>query len=159
MRPLGDKTPPATAPVSPRVAVRTPPVEAPPIGRGRAATAPDAASLDGGWDRRARKGDLAPERSIDLHGLTLDAAYEELAAAIERGWLDRLRTLLVVTGKPRKAPHSASPDARPRGVIAANFARWVATPRLRPFIAAVRPAHQRHGGGGAWYVVLRRQRG
>lgn len=155
VRPLGAKAAPAAEPRSPRVRVRAEAIEAPDISRGRAITAPEAASLDGGWDRRARKGDVEPERTIDLHGFTADAAYTALSGAIERAWRDQIRTLLVITGKPR----AASPgDERPRGVIASNFARWVATPRLRPFIAAVRQAHQRHGGGGARYVILRRQR-
>ena len=155
VRPFGTKAAPPAEPRLPRVRVRTQPIEPPEISRTRAAAAPEAASLDGGWDRRARKGDVEPERTIDLHGFTADAAYTALAGAIERAWRDHVRMLLVITGKPRPASHD---DDRPRGVIAASFPRWVATPQLRPFIAAVRPAHQRHGGKGACYVILRRQR-
>ncbi len=138
----------------PRVHVRAQPVEAPPISRQRADAAPEGASLDGNWDRRIRRGSVEAERTVDLHGHTQDEAYAALAGALERAWRDEVRTLLVITGKARPSAEGE----RPRGVIAANFSRWIATPALRPFIAAVRPAHPRHGGGGAWYVILRRQR-
>nr|WP_207791254.1 Smr/MutS family protein [Sphingosinicella soli] len=137
-----------------RVHVRPQPVEAPAISRERAAAPPDGASLDGGWDRRIRRGSLDAERTVDLHGYTQDEAYTVFAGALERAWRDDVRTLLVITGKIRPADE----DGRPRGVIAASFSRWAATPALRPFIAAIRPAHPRHGGGGAWYVILRRKR-
>ena len=154
VRPLADRPAP-TAPDRPRIRVRQAVEEAPPLSHARAAEAPEAASLDGGWDRRMRRGDLEPGRSIDLHGLTQDAAYTLLEAEIPRAWRHGLRTLLVITGKPREPDAGA---ARPRGIIAASFARWLATPALRPYVAAARPAHQRHGGRGAWYVVLRRAR-
>ena len=34
-----------------------------------------ADTLDGGWDRRLRRGLVGPERSIDLHGHTLASAH------------------------------------------------------------------------------------
>jgi DNA-nicking Smr family endonuclease len=153
VRPLGGG-PAAPAPRL-RVSVRQQPVEAPPISAARARLVPDAATLDGAWDRRLRRGELSPGGTLDLHGMTQDEAYAALERAIPRAWRHGERTLLVITGKPRAAGPG---EERPRGVIAANFPRWLATPTLRPYIAAVRPAHQRHGGGGAWYVVLRRRR-
>jgi DNA-nicking Smr family endonuclease len=154
VRPLGNSAA-SLQPKRVRVSVRPQPVEPPSIAADRARVAPDAATLDGGWDRRIRRGELDPAGTIDLHGLTQDEAFGILERAIARAWRHGQRTLLVITGKPR-APDPA--DTRPRGVIAASFARWLATPALRPYVAAARPAHQRHGGGGAWYIVLRRKR-
>jgi DNA-nicking Smr family endonuclease len=57
------------------------------------------------------------------------------------------RVLLVITGKGR--------SSRP-GLIRAGLADWLDASRHRPRIAALRPAHRRHGGGGAFYLVLRR---
>lgn len=154
VRPLKARAAPPPEAPRPRVNVRPQPVEAPDMSRERAAAAPEAASLDGGWDRRIRRGGIEAERTVDLHGHTEDEAYEALAGALQRAWRDDVRTLLVITGKTRPA----GKDGRPRGVIAASFSRWAATPALRPFIAAIRPAHPRHGGSGAWYVILRRKR-
>ncbi len=154
VRPIGKNTA-SPQPKRVRVSVRPPPVAPPPIAAARARVAPDAVTLDGGWDRRIRRGELDPARTIDLHGLTQDEAFGVLERAIARAWRHGERTLLVITGKPRSTELTGE---RPRGVIAASFARWLATPALRPYVAAARPAHQRHGGRGAWYVVLRRKR-
>lgn len=62
------------------------------------------------------------------------------------------RVALVVTGKGTRGPEDR------RGVIRSGLGDWLSLPRLRPIIAATRPAHPRHGGGGALYVILRRPR-
>jgi len=137
-----------------------PPVKRKPIARGlpqpkptrlNEPAAPD--TLDGGWDRRLRKGAVYPDRTIDLHGHTLATAANALEHALARAIADDVRILLVVTGKPPK------PDARGRGLIRANIGAWLGSSGYRDRIAAVRNAHPRHGGTGALYVILRRKRG
>ena len=112
-------------------------------------------TLDGGWDRRLARGLVAPDTSIDLHGHGLASAYsvldQGLARAIGRG--DRV--VLLVTGKPPR-PESERPHAR--GAIRAAVGDWLAGSRHADRIAAVRGAHPRHGGAGALYIVLRRDR-
>ena len=117
-----------------------------------ATTAP-ADTLDGGWDRRLRRGLVRPERSVDLHGHNLVSAHAYLDSALERAVADGVRVLLVVTGKPPRdpAPHR-------RGLIRASIGDWLASSRHAGRIAAVRNAHPRHGGAGALYVILRRER-
>lgn len=110
-------------------------------------------TLDGGWDRRLRRGMVQPERTIDLHGHTLASAYAALERALDGAVADGVRILLLVTGKPPKgeAPHR-------RGLIRASIGDWLAGSRHAARIAAVRNAHPRHGGAGALYVILRRAR-
>jgi len=110
-------------------------------------------TLDGGWDRRLRRGIVQPDRTIDLHGHTLATAHGALDHALARAVAEDVRVLLVVTGKPPK------PDSRGRGLIRANIGDWLGTSGYRDHIAAVRNAHPRHGGAGALYVILRRKRG
>lgn len=124
---------------------------APKTSRAVMATPVTTATLDGGWDRRARQGQVTPDRSIDLHGLTVAAAHAQLADAVERASTGGLRVLHVVTGK-------GGGTGEGRGILRASLANWLDTPRLRPYVAALRPAHPRHGGAGAWYVILRRRR-
>jgi DNA-nicking Smr family endonuclease len=59
----------------------------------------------------------------------------------------------LVTGRSRP-----SDDRRGRGVIRRKFMDWLAAGPHAGRIAAVRPAHPRHGGAGAVYIVLRKQR-
>jgi len=110
-------------------------------------------TLDGGWDRRLRKGGISPDRTIDLHGHTLASAASALEHALARAVADDVRVLLVITGKPPK------PDTKGRGLIRAAIGTWLGSSGYRDRIAAVRNAHPRHGGSGALYVILRRRRG
>jgi len=114
--------------------------------------APPSDTLDGGWDRRLRRGAIAPDRTIDLHGHTLATAHAALEHALARAVTDDVRVLLVVTGKPPK------PETKGRGLIRASIGDWLAGSGYRDRIAAVRHAHPRHGGTGALYLILRRKR-
>jgi DNA-nicking Smr family endonuclease len=109
-------------------------------------------TLDGGWDRRLRRGVVHPDAVIDLHGHTLATAHGALDMALERAVANEHRVLLVITGKPPR------PGGERRGLIRAAIGDWLACSRHAGRIAAVRNAHPRHGGGGALYVVLRRRR-
>lgn len=106
-----------------------------------------SATLDGSWDQRLRRGQVSPDRVIDLHGYTLADAHAVLAAALDDAVADGARVLLVITGKGR--------GDRPSR-IKAELADWLGAGALRSRIAALRPAHPRHGGGGAHYLILRR---
>jgi DNA-nicking Smr family endonuclease len=131
----------ARAPAAPRANAKKP---APP-------PKPPANTLDGSWDRKLGRGIVSPDISIDLHGHTLAGAYgtldEGLAHAIAAG----MRVVLLVTGKPR-------PERGGRGAIRAAVGDWLAGSRHASRIAAVRGAHPRHGGQGALYIILRRDR-
>ncbi len=152
MRPLPGRVRPI-APPAPRAIVETAPAPPPPPRRAAAANrvAVEAATLDGSWDRAIRSGRLHPDLTVDLHGYTRDRAYALLGRMIVEAAASGARVLLVITGKG-----SRGSDDRPGGVIRASLRDWLHAPELRPYIAALRPAHPRHGGGGAWYVILRR---
>ncbi|WP_423604044.1 Smr/MutS family protein [Sphingomonas sp. MS122] len=141
---------PEAAPAT-RVKGRVPP--APPL-KPRPAP-PPADTLDAGWDRRLSRGLVAPESSIDLHGHTLATAHARLDMGLEMAIARGDRVLLLITGKPPR-PESERPHAR--GAIRAAVGDWLAASRHSDRIAAVRNAHPRHGGQGALYIVLKRQR-
>jgi DNA-nicking Smr family endonuclease len=140
---------PVAAPVPP-LPVKPPPALATPGPKRPAPPAkpgphPLGAPLDGTWDRQISRGLLLPDRIIDLHGHTVADAHARLAAAINAG--DGTRVLLVITGKGR-------PDRPSR--IRAELMHWLERADMRTAVASVRAAHPRHGGGGAFYVILRR---
>lgn len=113
-------------------------------------------TLDSGWDRRLRLGQVAPDQVVDLHGHTLASAHDRLDRGLDQAIRSGARLLLLVTGKPRPASRATAGPVR--GAIRAAVGDWLAASRHAPAIAAVRSAHQRHGGAGALYIVLRRQR-
>ena len=110
-----------------------------------------SATLDGGWDRRLRSGQVEPDRMLDLHGHTLDRAWVAIDRSLERAIACGERVLLLITGHERKGDPPLD-----RGRIRAAVHDWLAASRHASRIAAVRGAHRRHGGGGSLYIILRK---
>jgi len=109
------------------------------------------ATLDGGWDRRLGSGRVAPDRTLDLHGHSLDRAWEAVDRALEQAIASNERVLLLITGHERRGDPPLE-----RGRIRAAVHDWLAVSKHAPRIAAVRGAHRRHGGGGSLYIILRK---
>lgn len=109
-------------------------------------------TLDGTWDRKLKSGAVEPDRILDLHGMTLDRAWNAIDSALEDALRAGDRVLLLITGH---APPGGPPVQR--GRIRAAVHEWLAASRHASRIAAVRAAHGRHGGGGSLYIVLRRR--
>jgi DNA-nicking Smr family endonuclease len=109
-------------------------------------------NLDSHWDRRIHRGGIVPDISIDLHDANLSGAYARLDGALEQAIAQKMKVILLVTGKPR-AHDRASGEGR--GAIAAVVRDWLAASRHARHISAVRGAHPRHGGAGALYIVLK----
>jgi DNA-nicking Smr family endonuclease len=109
-------------------------------------------TLDASWDRRLRSGEVEPDRVLDLHGLTLDSAWQAIDRGLERAIARGERIVLLITGHHRPG----DPPVK-RGRIRAAVHDWLAVSRHAGSIAAVRGAHRRHGGSGSLYLVLRRR--
>ncbi len=107
------------------------------------------AAMDKRTGQRFRRGDMAIDGRIDLHGLTLDQAHGALSGFIRRFHARGARCLIVITGKG--GDHGA-------GKIRREAPEWLARPELRPLILAVTEARPHHGGVGALYVLLKRVR-
>ncbi|SLN43686.1 putative DNA endonuclease SmrA [Roseovarius litorisediminis] len=106
---------------------------------------------------RLKRGKLVPEAKIDLHGMTLDRAHPALTGFILRAHADGKRLVLVITGKG-KDRDEAGPIPVRRGILRHNVPRWLSQQPLAPLVLQVSEAHLKHGGGGAYYVYLRRHR-
>ena len=128
--------------------------------RARIASVPSG--VDGHTDEKLRRGELAPDSRLDLHGLTEAVAHRVLTAHLHGAHLRGDRLVLVITGKGARAkpdaPFDLELDARARGVLARVVPRWLGEPQFARLIASTRGAHRRHGGEGALYVYLRKNR-
>lgn len=111
---------------------------------------PPANTLDGSWDRQITRGRIEPDYTVDLHGHTLESAWQMLDSSLARAITGGDRVILLITGKPPRH------DRPGRGAIRARVKDWLAHSRHARSIAAVRGAHPKHGGTGALYIVLRR---
>lgn len=112
-------------------------------------------------DRKAygkmKRGKLNVEAKIDLHGMTLAQAHPALNGFIQRTHAQGKRLVLVVTGKG-KAGTGTGPIPERRGVLRHQIPLWLLSPPLGALVIQVTPAHLKHGGEGAYYVYLRRNR-
>jgi DNA-nicking Smr family endonuclease len=120
---------------------------------------PDPLKMDARRFGQMRKGKVAPEARLDLHGLTLDEAHGDLVPFILSAWAGGLRLVLVITGKGK--PHDersfGGHTGLRHGVLRHHVPHWLSLPPLRQVVLQITEAHQRHGGSGAIYVYLRRQ--
>ncbi len=112
--------------------------------------------LDSHWERRIKGGRLEPDLTLDLHGNTLDAAYDRIDRGLQQARSMGARVVLVIAGRERGA--DPADRASQRGAIRAKLLDWLAASPHGDDIAAVRRAHRSHGGEGALYLVLRRGR-
>ncbi len=158
------KKPPAKAPVESSggeaaIAARPqkskPPARAPSSSPARAA-APALPPLSV-IDRRARqkiaRGHVEIGARIDLHGMKQGEAKERLSAFLHRAQARGKSLVLVITGKGTAAPEGAE-----RGVLRRAVPLWLALPELRPLVIGFEEAAPSHGGGGALYVRIRKNR-
>ncbi len=112
--------------------------------------------LDSHWDRRFRAGSIQPDYTLDLHGHTLDSAHTRLDDGLAQARAMGARIVLLIAGKSRPVEHMDR--AERRGAIRAKLLDWLAAGPHGSVIAAVRKAHIRHGGDGALYLILKKER-
>lgn len=106
---------------------------------------------------KLRRGKLKPDARIDLHGMTLAQAHPVLTGFVLRSAAAGHRLVLVITGKG-KDRDDGGPIPTKFGVLRHQVPQWLSMAPLGGLILQVTPAHMRHGGGGAYYVYLRRAR-
>ncbi|HVZ02757.1 MAG TPA: Smr/MutS family protein [Dongiaceae bacterium] len=99
---------------------------------------------------RFRGGRLPIEGRIDLHGRTQQQAHDDLRAFLADAHAAGRRCVLVITGKGMTMSKS--------GVLKENVPRWLNEPGLRRHVLAFDYAERQHGGEGALYVLLKRDR-
>jgi len=136
-RPQAAKTVPKAKTTPPPPALQQPALEA-----------GSAPGLDKRTAERLRRGQIAIEARIDLHGHSQAEAHRALTAFIIGAAEAGRRCVLVITGK----------GAAGAGVIRTAVPAWLNGAELRPKILAFRPAQPRDGGTGALYVLLKRKR-
>lgn len=109
-----------------------------------------AAGLDRRTMERLRKGRMRPEARLDLHGMTANAAHAALERFLAESQRSGRRCVLVITGKGALGSGG--------GVIRRELAAWLNSEANRPRILGFAQARPADGGGGAFYVLIRRRR-
>ena len=117
-----------------------------------------------GLDRKRhdllKKGKISPEKSIDLHGLSAKRAEEAVLGFLFQSYSQGIRLVLVITGKGRSSIQKESNffhETKDIGIIKKSLTSWIKNSDIMPLILYVAPAHSKHGGGGAFYVYLKKR--
>jgi DNA-nicking Smr family endonuclease len=131
--------------VPPRVE-RAVPIPRPPVAK--PAAKPQAPQLDGATERKLTRGLLDIDATLDLHGMTQAQAHASLDRFVARQLGTAARVLLIVTGKGRAGD----------GVLKRLMSEWLMAGPHASRILKIASAARGHGGGGAFYVMLRRKR-
>ena len=106
-------------------------------------------------ERKLKRGTVEIGGRIDLHGMTRDEAHRAARRFLFAMAAQGARMALVITGKGRSKDLGRGESSD--GVLRGEFPRWLAEGTLARSVLAWRPAAPRHGGDGAFYVLLRRK--
>lgn len=106
--------------------------------------------------RRLARGTIGIDRTIDLHGMSREEAYGALVEHLGLARQCGERWVLVITGKGRS--RADGDRDQPAGVLRGLLPQWLRDEDLAPVVVAFGAAGRRHGGGGAFYVQLRRKK-
>ena len=106
---------------------------------------------------RLKKGQLKPSKILDLHGLRYDDAKFNVGIFIRSAYDDNHRLVLIITGKGKYTTKDLPYDANERsGVLRQALPTWLKNNNTSSLILNFTSAHFSHGGGGAFYVYLRK---
>ena len=106
------------------------------------------------WDvnpevaRRLHRGDFSIQDHIDLHGLRVDEAHENVDDFLNTSITAGKRAVLIIHGRGLSSP------AEP--ILKSKVYRWLTTSPWHKWVIAFTSARLCDGGAGATYVLLRR---
>lgn len=106
---------------------------------------------------KMKRGKMSPDAKIDLHGMTQEEAHPALINTLLNAHAAGKRLVLVVTGKGKKRDDGGPIPVR-TGILKHAVPQWLKQAPLKQIVLQTNQANQSHGGSGALYVYLRRQR-
>lgn len=116
-------------------------------------------------EKKVRRGQMEIEARLDLHGMTTVHARHALLDFLHRCRGKGMKTVLVITGKGAGAralderrfkPWDPEERALP-GILRRSFTAWMRDPDFAQLASGYGEAARRHGGAGAFYVMLRQR--
>jgi len=113
------------------------------------------AGIDRNTAERFRKGEMMIDGMLDLHGMIRNQAHRALCVFLKSHHERGSRCVLVITGKGM--PKDMWPEPS-RGILREMLPEWLGEPGLKTMVLAFDVAKQKHGGSGAYYILLRRRR-
>jgi len=99
-------------------------------------------------------------RSIDLHGYTLDGANKSIENFINKAYLENVNKLIVVTGKGLHSENEKDPYvSKDLGILKYSVPEFISNnASLMNIINEITDAKLEDGGGGAFYIYLKKKK-
>lgn len=111
--------------------------------------------VDASTFEKFRRGNMPIDATLDLHGMTQAEAHGALKKFIASSSDMGDRCVLIITGKGGVRREDTMEKT---GVLRENLPKWLNGADLRGKILSLCQAQPRHGGSGAFYVLLKRRR-
>lgn len=113
-------------------------------------------------DRRTleklRKGQMTIDARLDLHGMRQTEAYDALNRFMVLSVQQRLRCVLIITGKGKPRVSTSAIIEPENGVLKKMLPQWLEDTKFKKNILTILPADKKHGGSGAFYIYLKKVR-
>ncbi|PQM56133.1 MAG: hypothetical protein CML39_06025 [Rhodobacteraceae bacterium] len=105
-----------------------------------------------------KKGRIQPEKTLDLHGLNSKQAEKRVIDFLQKSYTNGARLVLIITGKGKRTGKKNAPyyEDSDTGILKKALIPWIENSIMWPKILKIMSAHPKHGGGGAFYVYLRK---
>jgi DNA-nicking Smr family endonuclease len=111
---------------------------------------PPGPGLDRSSQEKLRRGKMPIDARLDLHGLPGSSARLAVMEFLSNGYRQGWRCVLIITGKGGKRDGD--------GILRQSLPHWLEDPAIKALVLSMQPAQPHHGGGGAFYILIRRQR-
>ena len=108
-----------------------------------------------------KKGSFHIDKKIDFHGKSLLDSEERFNNTIIESYKSGQRCLLFVTGKGLFKSKKLDESDKPKlyhGIIRSSFIEWARSKKFSKYILSFEQASIEHGGDGAFYVYLRKNK-
>ena len=111
-------------------------------------------------DTKFNKKKIFETRSIDLHGYTLDAANKTIEDFINKAFLENVNKIIVVTGKGIHSDNEKDPYvSKELGILKYSVPEFISNnTSLMSMINEITDAKIEDGGGGAFYIFLKKNK-
>ena len=99
-------------------------------------------------------------RSIDLHGYTLEDANKSIESFIIKSYQDKINKLIVVTGKGLHSQNEKDPYvSKDLSILKYSVPEFISNNKnLMKIIYEMKDAKIEDGGGGAFYIFLKKNK-
>ena len=111
-------------------------------------------------DRGLQKKDKIKTKVIDLHGFTLDEANKTIEKLIINYFTKNVSKIIVVTGKGLHSKNESDPYvSKDLSILKFSVPEFIQKNKnLMSMISEIKDANIEHGGSGAFYIFLKKNK-